>query len=151
MNYYLVPVTNNHTYLNGVKLNFILKTTYPEVYKIEETKNNIYSKINFDINEYKIINDKVKKLYDRFYIPNYLIVKEENGVYNELVSGSVVTTDKLADLEIHEVTLDMVNDYFVSENYTKRFTLLYDNFLFYRASILKNELEKKSMKLKREK
>ena len=151
MNYYLVPVTNNHTYLNGVKLNFILKTTYPEVYKIEETKNNIYSKINFDINEYKIINNKVKKLYDRFYIPNYLIVKEENGVYNELVSGSVVTTDKLADLEIHEVTLDMVNDYFVSENYTKRFTLLYDNFLFYRASVLKNELEKKSMKLKREK
>ena len=151
MNYYLVPVTNNHTYLNGVRLNFILKTTYPEVYKIEETKNNIYSKINFDINEYKIINNKVKKLYDRFYIPNYLIVKEENGVYNELVSGSVVTTDKLADLEIHEVTLDMVNDYFVSENYTKRFTLLYDNFLFYRASILKNELEKKSMKLKREK
>lgn len=151
MNYYLVPVTNNHTYLNGVKLNFMLKTTYPEVYKIEETKNNIYSKINFDINEYKIINNKVKKLYDRFYIPNYLIVKEENGVYNELVSGSVVTTDKLADLEIHEVTLDMVNDYFVSENYTKRFTLLYDNFLFYRASVLKNELEKKSMKLKREK
>ena len=150
-NYYLIPVYNKHTYLNEIQTSYILSVSYPGIYRLEEDKELMRNKPGVETRDYLDFSRRVSQVYDKAYIPEYLIVEEREGKYYELASNGLVTTDKLADLELHQVNSCIAKEYYINTNYPKKFTLLYDEYIFYKAGELRKEIEASKMTLKKEK
>ena len=149
--YYAVPINSKHTYLNGIKLSNMLKIAYPEIYEIEELRDKVYEKFDFEADEYRSINSKRNKLYGLRYIPEYILVEERDGSYHEVLTNGVITTDKLSEFETHDIPNSFAYEYYEHENYPKKFLVFYEEYIYERNNSIKNDIKYNTKTLKKEK
>lgn len=136
--FYLIPINNEHTYLNDIKLLTMLRVTHPEIVRLEDRKEALYQCIDFGKIEYDLVVNKLDKLYATFGVPKYLIVVEKDGERRELVTNGIVTTDKEAEFESYEMPYNIVNEYYTNNFYNEKLSEYYGDFIYYKDNQLKS-------------
>lgn len=129
-NYYLVPVYNEHTFINGFRLSELFIDSFPKVYEQVLKRKELYDKGLIGTEEYTICEKEINDYFNHFVYPEYIIVEENNGLFYEFATKCIVNTDNLANLETHYVDdLDLINDYYNKTRYVLRISNLFSQYL----------------------
>ena len=111
--YYLVPINDEHTYLDENRICDLCEEKITLIQKKKEELSN--KKSIFGIN----------KLFDKHYeslmIPEYLIVIQQGDDYRELMTGLSINTDDAFHLKKYQVDeSEKILHYFVTSKYKER-------------------------------
>ncbi len=147
--YYLIPLFDRYTYLNDIRLDEMMRSSYPDLYNLEEEKARLYKETNNSLDRYYEVDKQVKCLYNSFNLPEYLICVEENGMMHELITNGVIKTRSIAELECHVVPFDIACEYYNYSNYNDKLCRYYSDFILYRNTNKIKELRYNTLELKK--
>ena len=143
--YYLIPINNTNTLINGERLKDMLYQKFPDIGYLEVTKTSKVL-INDDKDKKEKIEHKsdmkLDKLYEKLNIPKYLICqKHTDGSYTEVETGIVVTIKDAKAIEKFRFSFNECYDYWFGSLYDEKIV----NFLS-----KKTELENQEEKVEKE-
>lgn len=143
-NFYLVPIIDSSIFLNGLSLRAILANTIPELLQREEEIINILYSTSplVDMPEsekirYKIHNEETKKLFEKKFIPQYLIVVGDKFYTGEIVTLTKISAEYPSALGIRKTSEDEAKKYYINSNYKNSIANYFENCYLKYLEILK--------------
>lgn len=148
MEYYLIPINNTNTLINGERLKDMLYEKFPEIGDLEVTKTTKLLINKDDEKKSKIEHKseiKIDKLLEKLHIPKYIICqKHSDGTYSEVETGEKVTVKDSNAIKKFKFDFATCYEYWFNSFYDEKIA----NF-FNKESELKKYEEKKDVKTKK--
>ncbi len=146
--YYLIPINNTNTLINGERLKDMLYQKFPDIGYLEVTKTSKVL-INDDKDKKEKIEHKsdmkLDKLYEKLNIPKYLICqKHTDGSYTEVETGIVVTIKDAKAIEKFRFSFNECYDYWFGSFYDEKIV----NFLSKKTELEIQEEQEKQEEIK---
>lgn len=144
-NIYLIPITDNAIYIEGVSLFDYLTEFYPELGKLEDERVRIIysSPVLHESTEQRIIREdryrehkkKMRQYANSISVPLSLIAIGNSNEVRELITNIKITSEYPSALSIRELTKDERAHFVIPEDYKQKVT----NFLSHTSYNPKNE------------
>ncbi|MBQ7240643.1 MAG: hypothetical protein IJS56_04295 [Bacilli bacterium] len=148
--YYLIPINNTNTLINGERLKDMLYQKFPEIGYLEVTKTSKVLIIDDKDKKEKIEHKsdmKLDKLYEKLNIPKYFICqKHTDGSYTEVETGINVTVKDAKSIEKFRFSFNECYNYWFGSFYDEKIV----NFLRKKTELEIQE-EKEEIKVKKKK
>jgi hypothetical protein len=149
MEYYLIPINDTNTFINGERLKDLLYEKFPEIGNIEVTRTSKVLINNKDEDKKNKIENKsekkLDKLFEKLNIPKYILCQKHNdGTYSEMETGEKITIKDSKLLQKFKFDFQTCYDYWFGSFYDEKIV----NFFKKESELVKYE-QKEEAKTKK--
>ncbi|MCR5483241.1 MAG: hypothetical protein K6E99_02400 [Bacilli bacterium] len=148
MEYFLIPINDTNTLINGKRLKDMLYEKFPEIGNLEITK---VSKVLINNNEEKKTkienksDKKLDKLFNKLNIPKYILCQKYNdGSYCEMETGEEITVKDSEAIQKFKFDFQTCYEYWFGSLYEEKIA----NFFKKESELIKYE-QKEAVKAKK--
>ena len=131
MEYYLIPINDTNTLINGNRLKDMLYEKFPEIGNLEITKKTkmLISK-KTEKKQTKIENKsdkKIDKVLDKLNVPKYMICqKHKDGSFTEINTGKILTFKDSRLVQKFKFDFEVCYEYWAGSSYDEKLANFFD-------------------------